>query len=1199
MIKRILSILTISLLLISCPTAPPLDPTDQYEAYMTPSAPESVNATNGYDDTITLSWADVENATSYQVWGIESVNYGAESSSSTVSESYGTLLERGFHFLEDTNLTTYTLDATSGTSYVFSVVALRNIGSSATDSSKTLLYSNPSSYVEGSTAGDVRISGIANSNSAILYWSVDGIESVLSETNLYSPVFTVDYKQSTESEWKEGTIAETGNSTTENFYAQLMASSNNLIPNTNYDFRVNMIVYGSAGNEIARRTSETFTILTDVNLVPENITDISATTNIPDAIEISFTAPAVSASDMQSYFRLERGVTKSSFETIVEGNADIFTESSGVYTYRDTTAEVNTEYYYRVINGFENENGNVIWQSDTESSTLSNVAYRTWRAENASIEITNTTSDEDNIPLSRDLTLTFEYGKEITEDITFSLTKNNWSEESNKTVVSTEEIPKDSLVDLGNGKYSYSYSVSTLDQNTYQTFTFDLNTLQNGSTINTVSATSDLIDLGRSTAISFISSFSASDNYAGKVLLSWTVPDGTENENYTFYIDENEVTDEISVTSSGTERSVFITAEDQDEHEYRILIEAELENVRGRQYYPYPAYGKTLSVPSGLSASDGESIEGINITFTGTDDPEVIYNVEYSENGSTWETLGEKNEKEFFLEAKGTSEDGKEISFRVRARNTNDTAYTEWSDLETGSVFGPGAMNLQASYETSGEAITLTWESVEGADSYRIARNGVVIRNNVRNATEYSDSDFLTSTTLVDGVEPLAAEYTYNVIPLKEVDGEEIASKTAAETVGKLYSPPVDVTVSKGEYANYVHLEWTDSNAYSDGNTYYIVKRYNLDESGNETDVTTFTRTMSTVFDDTRPSGKAYYTVMAQTGDLTSCYQNTFSDVDNIFGETEDGNLGYELGNVGAPVIMSVVENDGYLAPYVQLTWEHVDGATSYDIIANISNPGSEASEITNNVDVSNLPYDNPNSDGLVTTGTEGEPGYLSYNPETNQYTYNDNSGMMRTTTAISSYSLAARNGTESSDVALTRSTTYRSPRTDEYVSMANEMIYSGLHWVDDQRSGDWINYDSWIGASDVTLNYPDSENPTLTAVIPTDINLVSVELTGSASFSSYVISDRPMTITNGYFGTNSSGRPQDTNPLSELQNGSVSISFDPVTIQTGETGNIRAAEITYQTINVHSSPYGINYSVNVDGTTSPVTDSSDISRIF
>ena len=1192
MIKRILSILTISLLLISCPTAPPLDPTDQYEAYMTPSAPESVNATNGYDDTITLSWADVENATSYQVWGIESVNYGAESSSSSVNESYGTLLERGFHFLEDTNLTTYTLDATSGPSYVFSVVALRNIGTSATDSSKTLLYSNPSSYVEGSTAGDVRISGIANSNSAILYWSVDGIESVLSETNLYSPVFTIDYKQSTESEWKGGTIAETGNSTTDNFYAQLMASSNNLTPNTNYDFRVNMIVYGSAGNEIARRTSETFTILTDVNLVPENITDISATTNIPDEIEISFTAPAVSASDMQSYFRLERGVTKSSFETIAEGNADIFTESSGVYTYRDTTAEVNTEYYYRVINGFENENGNVIWQSDTESSTLSNVAYRTWRAENASVEITNTTTDENDVPLYRELTLTFEYGKEITEDITFSLTKNNWSEESNKTVVSTEEIPKDSLVDLGNGKYSYSYSVSTLEQDIYQTFTFDLNTLQSGSTINTVSATSDLIDLGRSTAISFISSFSASDNYAGKVLLSWTVPDGTENENYTFYIDENEVTDEISVTSSGTERSVFITAEDQDEHEYRIFIEAELENVRGRQYYPYPAYGRTLSVPSGLTASDGESIEGINITFTGTDDPEVIYNVEYSENGSTWNSLGEKNEKEFFLEAKGTSEDGKEISFRVRARNTNDTAYTEWSDLETGSVFGPGAMNLQASYETSGEAITLTWESVEGANSYRIERNGVVIRNNVRNATEYSDSDFLTSTTLVDGVEPLAAEYTYNVIPLKEVDGEEIASKSAAEAVGKLYSPPVDVTVSKGEYANYVHLEWTDSNEYSDGNTYYIVKRYNLDESGNETDVTTFSRTRNTFFDDTRPSGKAYYTVMAQTGDLTSCYQNTFSDVDNIFGETEEGNLGYELGNVEAPVIMSVVESDGYLAPYVQLTWERVDGATSYDIIANISNPGSEASEITNNVDVSNLPYDSPNSDGLVTTGIEGEPGYLTYDTETRQYTYNDNSGMMRTTTAISSYSLAARNDTESSDIALTRSTTYRSPRTDEYVSMANEMAKVALNWADDQMSGEWFDY----GYNNDFYYYPDSTDPTFTAEKPKTLG-ASTDIQGRVTFDSYEVEDRLMSIS-GSFTTETDGFAASNNPLMRIF-GNLSISFDPVTIKTGETGNIRAAEITYPTINVHSSPYGIDYSITVDGTTSPVTDSSDISRIF
>ena len=83
-----------------------------------------------------------------------------------------------------------------------------------------------------------------------------------------------------------------------------------------------------------------------------------------------------------------------------------------------------------------------------------------------------------------------------------------------------------------------------------------------------------------------------------------------------------------------------------------------------------------------------------------------------------------------------------------------------------------------------------------------------------------------------------------------------------------------------------------------------------------------------------------------------------------------------------------------------------------------------------------------------------------------------------------------------------------------------------------------------------------------------------------------------------GSFTTETDGFAASNNPLMRIF-GNLSISFDPVTIKTGETGNIRAAEITYPTINVHSSPYGIDYSINVDGTTSSVTDSSDISRIF
>ena len=1209
MIKKLIPFLVLSMaLLTSCPTAPPLEPTDQLEPYLVPNAPSEVVATNGYDDSITLTWTAVENATSYQVWGIRSTDYGATSGNSSGNTNYSTLEERGFKLLDVVQGTSYTLDETHGISYVFSVVAMRNIGTSASDSSKSMLYSRPSVYVEGSIAGDIIISGMANSSSVVLYWAIEGIESVLDGSTLYQTEFSIDYRKSGENEWKTSDLPGYDGS----FSYQMMASSYDLTPNTSYDFRLDMTVIDGE-RTVATRQSEVFPLFTDENLVPEPIASISASTDRIDKIEVAFTAPRIpEGSNLLSVFRIQRGENASSFQTIAEVKAEeLTTNESGAYIYMDNTAEENTEYYYRVINGFTTkENPDVsIWQANESSSALSDPGHRIWIPENLTITVTKEMGNTEGIPMRKDLHFTFSYPKVLEEGITFTLETREWNEDDNKTSSVISEVV------LSGGEdsiYSFDKSESIDESNTcYRTFSYNLVLYKDGEEVRRIGFQSDVvIDLGRSESIAFIKdgSFKASTNRIEAVLLSWELEDiSTSGEEYKVYIDEVEYEGVLDVDAYGTFRSVEIPSDGK--HEYRLSMVATQGDVRNELIYPFPAYGDILRAPVNLDASDGTSIERIEITFEAMSDDEVFHQIRYKAEGQDWNYIADNavEEGKAFLEAKGDATDGERIEFQIRSGNKDQQGeYTTWSESEYGSVFGPGAMGLSASDEEDAIAINLSWHPADGAVRYYIYRDGERRPGNVSADTVNEDgmltySDESVSTLSTD--EALSKTYAYEVFPVME-DGTE--SKYGSADEGKLFSPPNGVTVSKGEFSGYVHLTWEESNTINEA-THYQVKRYELDEEGNEINVRTFTRTMNDFFDDASCDGKAYYTVRALKVEnnetkLESMYQNSFEDKVNFFGETEEGDLGYMLGEMGAPAVHTVMDDEGYLAPYVEVSWERVDGATSYDILANFNNSSATyVEDIPDNIDVvSDMDY-NPESMEIVTRGTPGTVGYLEYDPSLRRYTYLDNSGTMRTTTAISGYSISAANGNERSGSATNRSTAYRQPRTDEYVNIANELVYTGLHIADQSTAlnGSWMHYNAWIGTSDVEFKYPDSGNTQIEVVVPTNINLTSTTEDGSVSFNGFKRDG--MTIS-GDFVVSTTGIPSNTNlPPTSLKDGNISsLSFDDIQISQTEVGKIRGVSISYpENLGLWNINPDLAYTVNIDGETHTVNDSTLISRPF
>ncbi len=1204
MIKKLIPFLVLSMaLLTSCPTAPPLEPTDQLEPYLVPNAPSEVVATNGYDDSITLTWTAVENATSYQVWGIRSTDYGATSGNSSGNTNYSTLEERGFKLLDVVQGTSYTLDETHGISYVFSVVAMRNIGTSASDSSKSMLYSRPSVYVEGSIAGDIIISGMANSSSVVLYWAIEGIESVLDGSTLYQTEFSIDYRKSGENEWKTSDLPGYDGS----FSYRMMASSYDLTPNTSYDFRLNMNVIDGE-RTVATRQSEVFPLFTDENLVPEPISSISASTDRIDKIEVAFTAPRIpEGSNLLNVFRIQRGENASSFQTIAEVKAEeLTTNESGAYIYMDNTAEENTEYYYRVINGFTTEeNPDVsIWQANESSSAFSDPGHRIWIPENLTITVTKEMSNTEGIPMRKDLHFTFSYPKVLEEGIAFALETREWNEDDNKTSSVISEVVLSGGED---GIYSFDKSESIDESNTcYRTFSYNLVLYKDGEEVRRIGFQSDVvIDLGRSESIAFIKdgSFKASTNRIEAVLLSWELEDiSTSGEEYKVYIDEVEYEGVLDVDAYGTFRSVEIPS--NGKHEYRLSMVATQGDVRNELIYPFPAYGDILRAPDSLDASDGTSTEGIEITFEAMSDDEVFHQIRYKAEGQDrWNFIADDavEEGKAFLEAKGDETDGERIEFQIRSGNKDQQdRYTDWSESEYGSVFGPGAMKLAASDEEDAISINLSWHPADGAVRYYIYRNGERRPGNVSADTINEDgmltySDESVSTLSTD--EALSKTYTYEVFPVME-DGTESEYGSADE--GKLFSPPNNVTVSKGEFSGYVHLTWEESNTINEA-THYQVKRYELDEEGNEINVRTFTRTMNDFFDDASSDGKAYYTVRALKVEnnetkLESVYQNSFEDKVNFFGETEEGNLGYMLSEMGAPAVRTVMDDEGYLAPYVEVSWERVDGATSYSVLANINNI-----DATTNIDdeaviidvVKDMAY-NPESMEIVARGTPRTAGYLEYDPSLRRYTYLDQSGTMRTTTAISSYSMNAFNEGEISNSATARSTVYRQPRPDEIISMTNEILHVMLHNADNAFGGDWFYYD--ISNTPTMYYYPSEEDPIVSIEKPGE-NWTATDRTGTSTFNNY--NNGIMTVT-GTIHTGTTGFAADDNPLNNLQNGSFSASFDNIETSTGDTGKYKTATITYpEKLSVNSVNTSLIYTVNIDSETHTVNDSTLISRPF
>ena len=246
----------------------------------------------------------------------------------------------------------------------------------------------------------------------------------------------------------------------------------------------------------------------------------------------------------------------------------------------------------------------------------------------------------------------------------------------------------------------------------------------------------------------------------------------------------------------------------------------------------------------------------------------------------------------------------------------------EWrtSESAAGNRLIGVPQNVVASNGTSADWITVTWNAVEGAVSYRVLRATTEF---VEDAVEVGTS---AGTSWMDLNAVNGVTYNYWVIAV----GSSFESEASASDAGYLrLAAPVGVTASNGGFADRVKIAWSAV----EGASHYRVYRSTA-ASGSKTPISGWTTALNYSDTTTEPGVSYYYFVVAAAD-----------------GEGQNAS-GYSAGVVGSRKVAAptgVYATDGTSATEVTVSWSAVSGADGYTVYrGTTSNP--DAAEVVSSV---------------------------------------------------------------------------------------------------------------------------------------------------------------------------------------------------------------------------------------------------------
>ena len=249
----------------------------------------------------------------------------------------------------------------------------------------------------------------------------------------------------------------------------------------------------------------------------------------------------------------------------------------------------------------------------------------------------------------------------------------------------------------------------------------------------------------------------------------------------------------------------------------------------------------------------------------------------------------------------------------------------EWRTSESAAGNRPIGVpqNVAASKGTSADWITVTWNAVEGAVSYRVLR---ATTDSMGDAVEAGTS---AGTSWMDLNAENGVSYNYWVVAV----GSSFESEASASDAGYLrLAAPVGVTASNGGFADRVKIAW---NAVA-GASHYRVYR-SASASGSKTPVSGW-QTMLNYSDTTAEPGVTYYYFVVAAADNEGRNASGYS-------AGAAGSL-----KIGAPT--GVYATDGTSATCVTVSWNATTGAEGYTVYRGTTSNSDAAQVILSTSDV-------------------------------------------------------------------------------------------------------------------------------------------------------------------------------------------------------------------------------------------------------
>ncbi len=1042
-------------LVISSCAVTPDSTNEQYNPQGRPLSPTGLKATNGYEDTISLTWDSVEGADTYSVWRIPSTQYGGISAESIVDGDnvYSWLASKQFTHLGQTTSTSYTDSSSQSESFVYTVVAIKENDSK----SGSLLYSKPSAYAEGSSldsSESINIDAIGTDSIINIFWAIPNMYSVLSDSQevLYDDYsFTVRYKKTTETEWK--TAEEGLKATSYTIDNALLA----LDLDTDYNVMIEGKIY-EGDSVINTPTSPIYTVRTDSTLAPAPMKSVTASQGtLSNGVEITWEYPDIPESIQGLYqngYQIERLSDNRQWIPVLEvGDC-----TPGAESWTDTSAENNKEYRYRVRFAYISQDGGAsIMQPDTAVITeASTTGWKTWTPTDITVKAGDVTGTAPE--LSREINISWTYDVPEEDNSSWKILINDWSQSTGKVSTTEEEVAESD---------QHSFTISVNDD-VYHYFTFELVHIVNSEEfVFDVSGDEDeAINFNRDDKDIKLTSFTATDDLVGIVRLTWTMEDEAAFRSVDTVSISEDNGDYVPITGyinegNGTYYYDYVV-DDEAFHSYRISI--------NDVHYSEVAGGRVLKAPSVIAATDGEYKNKIVISFDYSDyDNDIKYKVT---------AVNEEDKEEYVFDSypagglsieiaddtsDGTIRDvsmaGTVYDITVSVANKNqENVWSAHSASDKGNILGGAAMNVTAGMYENPEEFTFSWENqATGATNYYVYIWRGEQWERLSGSPEASVSEYSVPyrTAIQPGTEgyALSGTYEFKIVPRRGSTLEANLDSVPSVT-GALFCPPANVKASKGISSDSITIEWSPVEKASSYNIY----RTPSDSSGDIDSYEHIVNVVGESYEDRSANNGEYaYVVTSVMSDGTESLKQDPASSEypfpmevNMYNEEEKSNVGYLLMAPSQLAVYSVTDQDGKYADYVRVEWIRSKGATSYVLSNSIFEDDRYNSDLI--IDVSEIDYsvDNPNN------GVEGK-GYLSYDKENGRYTYYDGRGVMKESALIFNYSVQGMHDNSISSAAANSNLVTRQLNAYEWINLVNVELQEHLGLANSQFYGDWF----------------------------------------------------------------------------------------------------------------------------------------------